>query len=146
MLSVPLKISLNILNFQALSHFLWSLGVSSLSSSFFFPLFKVLHAPQILTRMSIPPEIISGSLKSGNCSGTLRIVCGIYCTNFRFLVHVVLCTDPTWASNMGLGSCSVSVFPGRILSVCMIVTWTYRLHNSSDKLYFLSIPPTFHTA
>lgn len=125
MLSVPLKISLNILNFQALSHVLWSLGVSSsLSSSFFFfsSFFRVLHAPQILTRMSIPPEIISGSLKSGNCSGTLRIVCGIYCTNLRFLVHVALCMDPTWASNMGLGSCSVSVSPGRILSVCMIVT------------------------
>ena len=86
MLSVPLKISLNILNFQALSHFLWSLGVSSslsLSLSLFFsPFFKVLHAPQILTQMSIPPEIISDSLKSCNCSGTLRIVCGIYCTNF----------------------------------------------------------------
>ena len=101
----------------------------------FFSFFKVLHVPQILTQMPIPPEIISDSLKSGNCSVTLRIVCGIYCTNFWFSVHMVLCTDPTWASNTGLVSCTVSVSPEMILSVCTIVTWNYRLHNSRNKLF-----------
>lgn len=149
MLSVPLKISLNILNFQALSHFLWSLGVSSslsLSLSLFFSIFQGSSCSSDSDSNVYPswnhfwfPQILQLFRHSENCVWNLLYKLLIFSTygfmyrsysSFQHGARVLHCFCFSRKDSISL----------------YIVTWTYRLHKSRNKFYFFTIPPTFHTA